>query len=670
MPSPRRFLLAAAVTVCFASRCIAAEDSGLSALVEPLIKAHQGEVAVDILNLETGERYQHRADEPMPAASLAKIPVMIAAYQMAEDGELDLSQSVTLDKEDKVPGAGILTKQFFDGTELPLRGLIRLMIAYSDNTATNLVIDKVGLRRPSDLMESMGLTETKLHSLVFRPGTSVFPERSKKYGLGSVTAAETVKLLAMLHEGELVSESASAEMREHMLACVDDHMLARFLPPTAKIANKIGAVASTRCDAGIVERRGGAFAICVLTTGNQDQSWGDENAAEVLCGRIAKAAYDHFYSPKPKAAAKQPDALALGAQGDLVEALQRTLNERLQPSPSLSVDGDFGPMTEAAVVRFQRVKKLAASGTVTPETWAALGTLITQEEKVPSPAEVNSQAIEKAPAEPLTGEPFVTCKAWAIADGESGELMWGMNAQEPRHFASTTKIMTGYLVTTFAQDQPEVLDETVTFSERADNTIGSTSGVKAGETIPVRELLYGLLLPSGNDASVALAEHFGPRLAPDAEGDAYAQFIAAMNAKAAELGMDASGFKNTSGLTAEGHLASAADLAILAASAMKQPLFREVVGTVQHGATTTGPGGYQRNLLWYNTNRLLRTEGYDGVKTGTTRAAGACLVSRGRRGDKSLIVVVLGAGSTPGRYADSRNLYRWAWNQLEVQAGE
>ncbi|MEM9354364.1 MAG: serine hydrolase, partial [Planctomycetota bacterium] len=603
MHSPRCIAFAA-IIVCVTASCTVAEESGLGELIEPLIKAHQGEVAIDILNLETGERYQHRADEPMPAASLAKIPVMVAAYQMAADGELDLGQSVTLDKEDKVPGAGILTKQFFDGTELPLRGLIRLMIAYSDNTATNLVIEKVGLRRPSDLMESMGLTETKLHSLVFRPGTSVFPERSKKYGLGSVTAAETIKLLAMLHEGKLVSEAASAEMREHMLACVDDQMIPRFLPPTAKVANKIGAVAATRCDAAIVERRGGAFAICVLTTGNKDQSWGDENAAEILCGRIAKAAYDYFYAPKPKTAdAKRPAALALGAQGDLVEALQRTLNERLDPSPSLSVDGDFGPMTEAAVVRFQRAKKLAASGTVTPETWAALGALITQEEKIPSPAEVNSQAIEKAPVEPLTGQPFVTCKAWAVTDGESGELLWGMNAEEPRHFASTTKIMTGYLVTTLAQEKPEILDELVTFSERADNTIGSTSGVKAGEKILVGELLYGLLLPSGNDASVALGEHFGPRLAPNAEGDAYAQFISAMNAKAKELGMDSSGFKNTSGLTAEGHLASAADLAVLAASAMQQPLFREVVGTVQRGATATGPGGYKRNLLWYNTFR-------------------------------------------------------------------
>jgi D-alanyl-D-alanine carboxypeptidase (penicillin-binding protein 5/6) len=78
----------------------------------------------------------------------------------------------------------------------------------------------------------------------------------------------------------------------------------------------------------------------------------------------------------------------------------------------------------------------------------------------------------------------------------------------------------------------------------------------------------------------------------------------------------------------------------------------------------TGPGGYQRNLKWKNTNELLDIEGYEGVKTGTTDAAGACLVSKSKRGEKSLMLVVLGASSSKARYADSRNLYRWGWQQL------
>ncbi|HUE69546.1 MAG TPA: hypothetical protein VMP01_01550, partial [Pirellulaceae bacterium] len=81
------------------------------------------------------------------------------------------------------------------------------------------------------------------------------------------------------------------------------------------------------------------------------------------------------------------------------------------------------------------------------------------------------------------------------------------------------------------------------------------------------------------------------------------------------------------------------------------------------GTRVMGPGGYQRNVLWKNTNRLLPIDGYDGVKTGTTDAAGACLVARGIRGQDELIVVVLGSASSAARYVDARNLFRWAWRQ-------
>jgi serine-type D-Ala-D-Ala carboxypeptidase (penicillin-binding protein 5/6) len=181
--------------------------------------------------------------------------------------------------------------------------------------------------------------------------------------------------------------------------------------------------------------------------------------------------------------------------------------------------------------------------------------------------------------------------------------------------------------------------------------------------------LYGLLLPSGNDASVALAEHFGSRFAGVKQGeqdpaDSYAAFIKAMNDKAKELGMKSTGFKNPHGLTAEGHQTTARDLAKLAYEAFKQPLFRKVVSTPQRGATLDSVSGYQRNIVWKSTNQLLQTEGYDGIKTGTTGAAGACLISSGQRDGRRLIVVALGATSGDSRYVDTRNLYRWAWNEL------
>ena len=248
--------------------------------------------------------------------------------------------------------------------------------------------------------------------------------------------------------------------------------------------------------------------------------------------------------------------------------------------------------------------------------------------------------------------------------------------------ASTTKIMTALVVLELAAKDAAALDEEVLFSPRADATRGSTAGLRAGERVPVRELLYGLMLPSGNDAAVALAEHFGGRFAPvraprpdEAAGgdsstdeDPLERFVVEMNRTAERLGLDDTRYANPHGLTAAGHRTSVRDLVRLAWTAMQNPKFCEYVRTRQHGVTVTGPGGYRRNVLWKNTNRLLPIEGYGGVKTGTTTSAGACLVSCGTRGDDRLIVVVLSSSSSDARYVDARNLFRWAWRQRSRKA--
>jgi serine-type D-Ala-D-Ala carboxypeptidase (penicillin-binding protein 5/6) len=650
-------------------RGLAARADDLGEKLKPLIDAHKGQVAVAVKDLKTGESFEHNADRPMSTASLIKFPLMIAAYQAMDEGKLDADEKITLKAEDKVPGSGILTTHFSDGAAISLNDAIHLMTVYSDNTATNLVVDKVGLKAAAELMDKLGCPETKLNSKVYRRDTSIFPERSRKFGLGSTTAADMVKLLEQLSEKKLVSKTASEKMLEHMYACEDRTKFRRFLPQV-KMAHKTGYVSACRTSAGLIDAPRGPIAVCVLTDENEDRSDGDENAADILCGRIAQIAYRHFAGEAEAPVAPDSGVLKLGSSGMLVEALQRTLNERMKPSPGLGADGDFGPMTEGAVIDFQKAKGLEANGVVGPETWAALGPLIEEGPEAPDPAVANAEAVKKEPADSLDGPPFVTSKVWAIADGETGKILWGSDEDKPVDIASTTKIMTAYLVLSYAAEHPDVLDETIHFSKRADDTIGSTSELRAGEEITVRELLYGMLLPSGNDATVAFAEHFGKRLAPgggegvDSPKKCYEAFVEAMNETAKNIGMKESHFVNTHGLTDDKHKASAKDLATLAREAMKLPLFCEVVGTRQHGCTVAGPGGYKRNVLWKNTNNLLGIEGYDGVKTGTTTAAGACLVSHAKRGDDSLIVVVLGASSGDSRYVDTRNLFRWGWAQL------
>lgn len=366
----------------------------------------------------------------------------------------------------------------------------------------------------------------------------------------------------------------------------------------------------------------------------------------------------------------QSPSLKQGDGGVAVERLQKLLNVRLDPSPELDVDGDFGASTFAALRRFQRQKGLPATGTADSKTWEALGTLTPDEESpaVPRPEVVNAETIQRKPPDSLEGPPFTTAKAWAIADGKTGLLLFGQEADKPREMASTTKMMTALIIARLAADDPKVYDETVVFTRRADGTSGSTSGVKEGESVSVGELLYGLMLPSGNDAATAFAEHFGSRFAPPEaspdETDPLARFVAEMNRTAQSIGLTEAHFANPHGLPAKDHHASARDLAKLASLVLADPTLARVVSTPKHGATVRGPTkGQTRNVLWKNTNVLLGTEGYDGVKTGTTTAAGNCLVASGHRDGRHRIVVILGSTASDGRYADARNLFRWAWHQ-------
>jgi D-alanyl-D-alanine carboxypeptidase (penicillin-binding protein 5/6) len=672
-------LLGLLIVLCAAH---VASAQSLADRLAPLIRAHEGKVAIAVKHFKTGEAFAHEADAPMPTASLIKLPVMVEAYRQAAEGRLDLNQQVTLTNEDKAPGSGILTTHFSAGATISLRDAVRLMIAYSDNTATNLVLAKIGLPATAETMEKLGLPNTKIHAYVFRASSSIFPERSKQFGLGSTTAGEMIRLLEDLHAKKLVTPAACDEMLGHLQAC-QDRRIPRLLPAGTKVAHKTGSVAAVRTAAGIIEAKSGPIALCVLTSDNKDQRWTDENAAEVLTSKIAVAVYEHFEGAVgnavpgvPGTAANVP--LALGSSGPLVQSLQRTLNARLAPSPDLAIDGDFGPATKSAVEAFQRSKGLEATGQVGPETFKALGPLV-ETQDVPAPEKVNGAELARQPREPLDGPPLVTCKAWAIADARTGELLHGGREGEKLDIASTTKMMTASIVCQLAGDDPKVLEEVITFSAAADRTVGSTADVREGEQVSVGELLYGLLLPSGNDAATALAEHFGPRLQETGgteQGtvvrgqksgvsgqEAVNEFVAEMNRQAEKLGMADTQYANPHGLTDREHKSSARDQVKLAHSALAMPLLRKYIGTRQHGTTVTGPGGYQRNIVWKNTNRLLEIDGYLGVKTGTTNAAGACLVACGERDGRELIVVVLGSTSSDARYTDARNLFRWAWRQ-------
>jgi D-alanyl-D-alanine carboxypeptidase len=602
--------------VWLTTRAVSAADS-LAERIQPLIDSHEGVVSVAVRHLDPekqfpgGATFNHRADEPMPTASLIKFPVMIETYRQAGAGRVDLAQPVILRDADKVPGSGILTTHFSAGASFPLRDAMHLMIAFSDNTGTNLVLDQIGLDATAKYMDELGCPNTKIHSKVYKRETSVFPERSKEFGLGSTTAGEMLRLLDLLQQRKLVSPEASDAMKVHLLACDDKKKFPRLLPAAVKVAHKTGSVDAIRTDAGIIDSPAGPIALCVMTKNNKDQRWTDDNAGDVLCARIALAVYEHFNPVAPSQPGKEKTGLERPRQIQLAGA---------------SSGGDEVDEAE--------------SETTLPEL---------------------------QPRDPLSGAPFTASRVWAVADAKSGKIVWESHSSDTCDTASTTKIMTAYVVLKLAEENPQVLDEPVVFSDRADKTAGSSSGVQVGERIPVRELLYGLLLPSGNDAAVALAEHFGSRFDPASQkagqADPVTRFVAEMNRTAAKLKLTETKYQNPNGLPEKGHVSSARDLVRLTWHAAQLPLFRDYVSSRLHESHPITRDGSQRPVVWKTTNRLLAITGYTGVKTGYTRAAGSCLVSTGERGRDSLIVVVLGAPSAAAAVADSRNLYRFAWRE-------
>lgn len=236
----------------------------------------------------------------------------------------------------------------------------------------------------------------------------------------------------------------------------------------------------------------------------------------------------------------------------------------------------------------------------------------------------------------------VSATAAVLMDANMGQVLYEKNGDRQMLIASTTKIMTALVVLEHAAPDDVI---TVTPDHMAE---GSSMYLRAGETVRVEELLYGLLLCSGNDAALALTECAGG-LTP---------FVALMNEKAAALGMAHTSFANPNGLDADGHYSTARDMAVLAAAAVENPTFRRICSS---RSVTIG----QRTME--NHNRLLRQmEGCIGLKTGYTRAAGRTLVSCTERDGCRLVAVTLQDGND---WADHAALYDYGFRLTAPRRG-
>ena len=241
----------------------------------------------------------------------------------------------------------------------------------------------------------------------------------------------------------------------------------------------------------------------------------------------------------------------------------------------------------------------------------------------------------------------ITAKAYALIEASSGRLLMGEHEHDRLPMASTTKIMTALLILESRED----LNALVEVDPLAAGTEGSSLYLKAGERMSLRDLLYGLMMHSGNDAAVALAIH---------SAGSVEAFAARMNRRAAELGLVDTHFMNPNGLHDPQHYTSAYDLARLGAAAMEAPFFRELVGTERYTATTG-----DRARTFKTKNRILtRVDGGCGVKTGFTKKAGRCLCFAARREGMLLVGAVLNA---PDMWGDAERILEGGFSGYELR---
>lgn len=244
-------------------------------------------------------------------------------------------------------------------------------------------------------------------------------------------------------------------------------------------------------------------------------------------------------------------------------------------------------------------------------------------------------------------EPKINSRYAIVLDRESKAILYGKNERTKTKMASTTKIMTSLIVI-----ENTNLNNIVEISAKAARTGGSRLKINKGDKITVRDLLYGLMLRSGNDAAVALAEYVGGSI----EG-----FVELMNKKARELGLENTNFVTPHGLDSDEHYTTPYELAILTDYALKNETFAGIVNTK---TCTISVNGYSRTIS--NTNELLgNLNGVYGVKTGFTNGAGRCLVTSIKRGDLDVICVVLGADTKKIRTTDSVKLIEYTFANFQ-----
>ncbi|BDG60212.1 serine hydrolase [Caldinitratiruptor microaerophilus] len=264
--------------------------------IRALAERFSGTLGVWAQSLDTGETVEWNAEETFPAASTIKLPILYEVYKQAGEGRLDLAERLVLRAEDIVPGSGVL-KDLTPGLALTVKDLATLMITVSDNTATNLLIDRVGREAVNDSMRELGLRGTHLDHKLFRAPEGAPPNRS--------TPADLGRLMRLIAARAVLTPAACGEMLDILGRQQYTEQITRRLPdydgfvepgrePAVRVASKSGAIRGTRNDVGLVEARGRRYVLALMTRGCRDLRFHPDNEASLLLADVSAALYRHF----------------------------------------------------------------------------------------------------------------------------------------------------------------------------------------------------------------------------------------------------------------------------------------------------------------------------------------------------------------------------------------
>jgi beta-lactamase class A len=287
----------------------AAGPSPIQKRLETRVRAFPGALGIAVKNLDSGEAFAVNGDMRFPTASLIKVAVMVETYHQIAEGKFGAETAMTLAEFDKAGDEPVVLNQLHPGISLTVSDLLALMIAFSDNTATNLLVRRVGAASVDRRMAAYGLPNTKIFRPTFRDGhADVFPEEEKEFGLGMTTPKEIARLMELIARGEVVSRAACDEMLGILEKQQDRAMIPRSLPfdrDKITVANKTGwdeeklpdakgFRGDVRTDAAYVRSPKARYVIAICARQVKDKSPTVDNQALVTGAALSRMVYDHF----------------------------------------------------------------------------------------------------------------------------------------------------------------------------------------------------------------------------------------------------------------------------------------------------------------------------------------------------------------------------------------